>query len=65
MAVIEIINANPGKINPAKQMSEEALNSLPPSLLVFSQTFSLLNVQGVLIPMNQFCRDFPIKSPTE
>ena len=40
---------------PAKAMMPAILNNFPPISWVFFQTVSLLNVQGVRIPTNQFC----------
>lgn len=45
----------PGK-NPPRQISiPEITSSCAPFLFVLFQTFSSLNVQGVLIPMKKFC----------
>lgn len=54
---------NLGKRTPNIAIIPAILNSFPPSRLVFLHTVSLLNVQGVLIPMNQFLSAFSVRTP--
>ncbi len=49
---------------PVTEINPAILNSFPPIRLVLFHTYSLLSVQAVLIPTNQFLFDFSQRTPT-